>query len=61
VTVPPNTTATISLPIADADGVTVDGEPAGASELVRLLGTEDGRTAFAVESGTYRFESSVGL
>jgi alpha-L-rhamnosidase len=59
VTVPANTAATISLPIADADDVTANGEAAETSEFVRFLSKEDGRTAFAVEAGTYRFEGPM--
>ena len=57
VTVPANTTATVSLPTKDAGSVTIDGKPAAASELVRPLGVTGGRAAFAVESGRYRFVS----
>jgi len=59
VTVPTNTTATVYLPAKEVKAVTVDGRPAGQSRLVRPLGMERGKAAFAVESGRYRFESHM--
>lgn len=57
VTVPANTTATVSLPARDAESVTVDDKPPVASGLVRSLGARDGRASFMVSSGRYRFVS----
>jgi len=57
VTVPANTTATVSLPARDAESVTVDDKPPVASGLVRPLGARDGRASFMVSSGRYRFVS----
>jgi alpha-L-rhamnosidase len=58
-TVPPNTTATVLVPVpaASCESVTVDGESWKDSEFVQFLGTEDGRPAFRVASGLYRFEA----
>jgi len=60
VTVPVNTTATVSLPTKDAGSVTIDGEAASASRAVHFLGIKDGKAAFTVNSGRYRFTSLVG-
>lgn len=55
VTVPVNTTATVYLPGANSAQVTESGRPATPGEGVRFIGVEDGRSAFAVGSGTYAF------
>jgi alpha-L-rhamnosidase len=52
VTVPPNTTATVSVP---SGGDVSIGIPASASELVTPLGDVDGRKRFSVPSGSYTF------
>jgi len=59
VTVPTNTTATVSLPATDAKNVTIDGEAHGKSRSVLFLGAGDGRASFAVSSGRYRFVSPM--
>lgn len=53
--IPVNTTATVYLPAEDAKSVTIDGEAAAKSRLVRFLGIKDGKAAFAVSSGRYQF------
>jgi len=55
ITVPPNATATVFVPAANADGVTEGGQPIAQARGVKLLRTEGGSVALAVESGTYRF------
>jgi hypothetical protein len=55
VTVPVNATATVRLPARDAGSVTVDGKPAAGAAGIKSLGVKDGRAAFAVGSGRYRF------
>ena len=57
VTIPVNATATVSVPASDTDSITIDGEPANASQIVRLLRVENGRAEFAVASGRYQFVS----
>ena len=56
VVIPPNTTATVSLPGASAESVKESGRPARANEGVRFRGAEGGRLVFEVESGRYSFE-----
>jgi alpha-L-rhamnosidase len=53
--VPPNTTATISIPAKDAARVTESGKPAGESPGVKFLWFEQGRAVYRVGSGTYEF------
>ena len=50
VTIPPNTTATIYVPAKSVNDVRED---SGA----KLLREENGRAVYAVDSGTYTFES----
>jgi alpha-L-rhamnosidase len=57
VAIPANTTATVFVPAASADSVTVSGKPAAQSAGVKFLRMENGDAVFAVESGSYKFES----
>jgi alpha-L-rhamnosidase len=57
VAIPPNTTATVHVPAADAAGVTESARPAAESGGVRFLRQEDGAAVYAVAPGRYRFES----
>ena len=57
VEIPPNTRATIHVPItAPGTPVREGGGPAAQAENVRLLREEPGAVVFAVGSGSYRFE-----
>ena len=55
VTIPANTTATVSIPAAKASEVTESEQAIEAAEGVKLLRVEDGAAVLAVESGTYHF------
>lgn len=55
VTIPANTTATVSLPVAQAEGVTESGHALAQAEGVKLLGVKDGRVELSVGSGAYHF------
>jgi hypothetical protein len=57
VTLPPNTRGTVWLPALEAGGVTESGRPAGESPGVEFLRMEGDRAVFAVQSGTYEFQS----
>jgi len=59
VSIPGNTTATVSLPALNTDSIRESGQPLAAAQGVRQLRQEDGRTILAVESGDYRFTSSL--
>ena len=59
VVVPPNTTATVHVPAADAAGVRESGRPLADSAGVRFLRFEDGRAVLAVDSGSYQFTSTL--
>jgi alpha-L-rhamnosidase len=58
VTVPPNTTATVWIPVRDAGAVTESGKPAQKAPGVRFLRTEGDSSLFEVGSGTYQFGAS---
>jgi alpha-L-rhamnosidase len=58
-TIPANTTATVYLPSASADTVTVGGRKWDRTTGVRFLSQEGDRTVLAVESGRFRFGSQV--
>jgi alpha-L-rhamnosidase len=55
VSLPPNTTATVFVPAADAAQVTESGKPAAEAEGVKFLRTEGGEAVFELQSGSYRF------
>jgi alpha-L-rhamnosidase len=53
--VPPNTTATVSLPISDVAQVHESGKSVGKSAGVAFLKVDGRRTVFLVQSGAYSF------
>jgi hypothetical protein len=55
--IPPNTTATVFIPAANAADVTEGGNPAGEADGARFLREEDGCVLFEVGAGVYRFAS----
>jgi alpha-L-rhamnosidase len=57
VTIPPNTTATIFVPVKDATSVTESGKPVGEANGVKFLRMENGAALYAVGSGNYQFQS----
>jgi alpha-L-rhamnosidase len=58
-TVPPNTTATVYVPVGAPHEVVVEGgDPAANTEGVELLRMEDGAAVFRVAAGSYRFEAA---
>lgn len=58
-TIPPNTTATVHMPVEGAHGeLRVDGVPVDEVEDVKFLREEAGRRIYAVESGSYEFVQS---
>jgi alpha-L-rhamnosidase len=54
-TVPPNAVAEVRLPAPSAGAVREGGRPIGRVAGVRALGAGDGRAAFEVGSGSYKF------
>ncbi len=54
--VPPNTTATITVPAADAGVVNESGCPAAQAQGVKFVRAGNGAAVFEVQSGSYRFE-----
>ena len=57
VTVPPNTTATVYMPAADANSVMEGTGPAAKATGVKFLRSEAGTAVYEVESGTYTFKA----
>jgi alpha-L-rhamnosidase len=55
VVIPPNTTATVYVPAADAEHVTEGGKPTVQATGVRLLRSERGAVVYRVGSGEYEF------
>lgn len=60
-TIPANTTATVYVPATSAEKITEGGKPLAKARGVKLLRMENDRAVLAVESGSYRFVSTVGL
>jgi alpha-L-rhamnosidase len=56
VTVPVNTTATVSVLATDAASVTESGKPAGQAQGVKFLRMADGAALYEIGSGSYHFE-----
>ena len=55
VTVPPNTTATVHVPVDGEAGIFESGEPVERAEGVRVLSRDAGGVVLAVGSGRYEF------
>ena len=60
-TIPANTTATVYVPATSAGQVAESGKPLDKTRGVRFLRMENDRAVLAVESGAYRFDSTLGL
>ncbi len=59
VTIPANTTATISVPASDPGQITESSKPLAQAEGLKLLRTEDGRSVLEADSDTYRFAAPM--
>ena len=59
VEVPPNASATVSVPTRDAGSVTESDRPAGAAPGVKPVGAADGYATYSVGSGTYVFHAAL--
>jgi len=59
VTIPPNTTALVRVPAADAGTVTESGKPSATAPGVRFVSAEKGAAVYEVESGSYQFRSAL--
>jgi len=55
ITIPPNTTATVTIPASTTDGITESGRPLAQAVGIKLLKQENTRAILAVESGHYDF------
>ena len=59
VTIPANTSATVSIPTHQAQSVTESGKPIAQSAGVKFLREEKGFAVYEVESGSYTFGSTL--
>lgn len=59
VTVPPNSTATLSIPATGLDDVTEGRRPAAYGQGIKSVRYENGRAVVEVEAGTYSFASRL--
>jgi hypothetical protein len=59
VTVPPNSTATISVPTLDRESVLESGRPISAQKDLQFLGWKAGRARYRVPSGRYCFSARI--
>jgi hypothetical protein len=59
VDLPPNTSAEVWMPAAEAGSVREGGRPIGRAPGVRFLRQDGGRAVFAVDSGRYAFSSPL--
>jgi alpha-L-rhamnosidase len=55
VSIPPNTTATLVLPVSKPEGITESGTPVAQAPGVTLAGAQDGATALELGSGMFVF------
>ena len=58
IAIPPNTTATVSVPARDAAMVTEGGKPASEAPGIKFIRYENGTAVYETGSGAYRFESA---
>ena len=59
VTIPPNTTATVYVPVKERDDVKEGGKAIENAENVTFLKMDEGRAVYYVGSGNYRFSSTI--
>ena len=59
VSIPPNTTATISVPAISITDITESGQPVAKVKEITFLGIENGKATFNINSGSYRFISKI--
>ncbi len=59
ITIPPNTTAIISIPQSSVSDVVENGMPALVNQDIKFTGTKNGYTVFEIGSGNYSFSSPI--
>jgi len=59
IVIPPNTTATVHVPVEGGAGICEGGKPVEQAEGVEVLSMEEGEVVLAVGSGSYEFVGSV--
>ena len=59
ISIPPNTTATIYVPVKEGGAVTESGQPVGAQPGVKFIRNENGRAIYEIESGDFNFQSPL--
>ena len=55
VSIPPNTTATLVLPVSQPEGITESGKPVAQAPGIKVAVARDGATALELGSGKYAF------
>ena len=61
VTIPPNTTATVHVPVEGGVGISESGKPVWQAQGVKFLSMDQGEAIFAVGSGNYEFAGRLAL
>ncbi len=59
ITLPPNTTGTVYIPAANDSVITEGGQPVAKVSGIKFLREEPGMAVYAIESGSYHFQSSL--
>jgi alpha-L-rhamnosidase len=59
VTIPPNTTAAVHVPVEDGAGISESSKPVEQAEGVKVLRTGEGEVVLAVGSGDYEFVGKI--
>ena len=59
ITIPPNTMATVHVPVTSGVGISESGRPVEQTEGVKVLRTDEGEVVVAVGSGDYEFVGKV--
>jgi hypothetical protein len=57
VVIPPNTTATVFLPVASGSRITESGKPVARAAGVKRMRRSDGRVVFEIQSGSYEIKA----
>jgi alpha-L-rhamnosidase len=59
VIIPPNTSATVYVPVKDTEVITESGKPVGKAKGVKFLRMENGAAVYTLDSGAYQFQSTL--
>jgi len=59
VLIPPDTTATVDMPLKNGGAVTERGQPVEGRRAVKFVRVEEGRAIYEIESSLYDFQSAL--